>query len=115
MHRWIIISFLAFGGVLSAALPGRDEQQDQPVKTKQYMSCEQTYGKGWETCGAPNSRSCYSPALGHSCCDVDNNYCGKGTWCAPVAGYCCSDSETLEACARNAGFEIPGNMILSDL
>ncbi|KAK0747906.1 hypothetical protein B0T21DRAFT_253930, partial [Apiosordaria backusii] len=78
-------------------------------KSDQLMSCERTYGAGWETCGGESSRFCFSPELGQSCCAVDYGYCERGTWCAPVAGYCCLDSEDLETCARNAGFEIPGH------
>ncbi|KAK4042446.1 hypothetical protein C8A01DRAFT_13952 [Parachaetomium inaequale] len=137
-HQWVlaVASCLAVFGssssALAAAVPapggggaGGGEQQKPlgrlpPMSggvTRQYMSCEETYGNLWTTCGGgrQNSRSCYSPALGQSCCLVDNNYCDKGTWCAPVVGYCCLDSEDLETCARNAGFELPDIETLRDL
>ncbi|CAP59973.1 uncharacterized protein PODANS_1_2960 [Podospora anserina S mat+] len=77
---------------------------------QKFMSCSKTYGPDWETCGdEATSRFCYSPAQGQSCCAVDNGYCEKGTWCAPVAGYCCLDGENLESCAQSAGFELPGS------
>jgi hypothetical protein len=60
MHGWVVLSFfLAVGGALSMALPAKGEQQDpsgqttqMPGVTGRWMSCEETYGKGWETCGA---------------------------------------------------------------
>ncbi|KAK4164261.1 hypothetical protein QBC43DRAFT_318457 [Cladorrhinum sp. PSN259] len=76
-----------------------------------FMSCEETYGEDWEVCGDANSsRFCFNPMMGQSCCAVDNGYCEEGTWCAPVAGYCCLDSEDLETCARNAGFVFPADL-----
>ncbi|KAK4202432.1 hypothetical protein QBC40DRAFT_294700 [Triangularia verruculosa] len=104
---------LGLAGVVLAG--GRDQKplahtSPTPPKSQQLMSCERTYGPGWETCGDEmSSRFCYSPEQGQSCCAVDNGYCEKGTWCAPVAGYCCLDGEDLETCARNAGFELPGS------
>ncbi|KAK4153389.1 hypothetical protein C8A00DRAFT_33873 [Chaetomidium leptoderma] len=122
MYQGIVALFLAAAGALAAAVPGGAGQQKPLGRltqtsdvTRQYLSCEETYGSEWETCGDRNSRSCYSPALKHSCCGVDNSYCDEGAWCAPVAGYCCSDSEDLEACARNAGFELPDNETLGNL
>ncbi|CAK7208203.1 hypothetical protein SBRCBS47491_000012 [Sporothrix bragantina] len=49
---------------------------------------------------------CYNPSIGQSCC-ADNGYCDRGQYCAPVAGYCCLDSEDLQTCATNAGFQLP--------
>ncbi|KAK4461247.1 hypothetical protein QBC42DRAFT_330250 [Cladorrhinum samala] len=78
----------------------------------QSMSCEETYGEDWTVCGdVISSRFCYNPFMEQSCCAVDNGYCEEGTWCAPVAGYCCLDSEDLETCARNAGFDIPQDLL----
>ncbi|KAK3898860.1 hypothetical protein C8A05DRAFT_18621 [Staphylotrichum tortipilum] len=122
MRQSVVASLIAAGGVLAAAVPGTGRQQ-KPLGyfkqlssiSRQYLSCEETYGGGWETCGDQNSELCYSPALGHSCCEVDNSHCGKDTWCAPVAGYCCLHSEDLDTCARNAGFELLGNKTRGDL
>ncbi|KAK4181023.1 hypothetical protein QBC36DRAFT_342407 [Triangularia setosa] len=97
---------------LAAGALAGSQQQDQKhlghtpttPKSQQFMSCKRTYGPGWETCGnETTSRFCYSSEQGQSCCAVDNGYCERGTWCAPVAGYCCLDGEDLETCARNAG------------
>ncbi|KAH6853391.1 hypothetical protein B0I37DRAFT_409564 [Chaetomium sp. MPI-CAGE-AT-0009] len=121
MYRCAVVWLLAAGDALVAAVPVAGQQKplgrlaQMSGVTRQYMSCRETYGEGWRTCGSWTSRSCYSPDLGHSCCNVDNNYCEAGTWCAPVAGYCCLDTEDLETCARNAGFELPGLEILESL
>ncbi|KAK0662063.1 hypothetical protein QBC41DRAFT_307224 [Cercophora samala] len=118
-----VLSFGSGGVGLVLAGGNSQQQQDQkplahtqtetataPPQSQQFMSCERTYGLGWETCGdEATSRFCYSPEQGQSCCAVDNGYCEKGTWCAPVAGYCCLDGEDLESCAQNAGFELPGS------
>ncbi|KAH6634050.1 hypothetical protein B0J18DRAFT_6988 [Chaetomium sp. MPI-SDFR-AT-0129] len=114
MRRLAVVYFLAAGGALCAAVLGGEGKKtslgrltEKLGTMREYRSCEETYGMGWATCGGSNSGSCYSPALGHSCCDVDNRYCRKGTWCAPVAGYCCLDNEDLVTCARNARFKPP--------
>ncbi|KAK4241797.1 hypothetical protein C8A03DRAFT_29963 [Achaetomium macrosporum] len=121
--RWFtVISLSSASGVLGAAVPSAWEQQQKQLgriaqistSARWYMSREETYGKGWETCGNLDSRFCYSPDLGQSCCEIDNSYCDAGTWCAPVAGYCCLDTEDLEICARNAGFQLPGNETLGE-
>ncbi|KAI0164721.1 hypothetical protein GGR57DRAFT_209735 [Xylariaceae sp. FL1272] len=71
------------------------------------LSCAETYGNGSIPCGAADSGLCFNPSLGQTCCPLDNGFCGKGTYCAPVAGYCCAESEDLQACARNRGFALP--------
>ncbi|KAK4231784.1 hypothetical protein QBC38DRAFT_439797 [Podospora fimiseda] len=112
--------------VLAAGMMGTEGQQTQKSlgqissapsteKDHRFMSCEETYGEDWIVCGgARSSRSCFNPTMGQSCCAVDNGYCEEGTWCAPVAGYCCLDSEDLETCAKNAGFELPADLLESD-
>ncbi|KAK3903080.1 hypothetical protein C8A05DRAFT_33194 [Staphylotrichum tortipilum] len=115
--RGCIAAWLLAAARAVAAAPGVEGEQQQKALGNAklvvggtaglYLSCEETYGTGWERCGDQTSRLCYSPAFGQSCCEVDNGHCGKGTWCAPVAGYCCLDGEDLETCARNAGFELP--------
>ncbi|KAK3382452.1 hypothetical protein B0T24DRAFT_14316 [Lasiosphaeria ovina] len=75
--------------------------------TPQLGTCEQTYGKGWVQCGSKSNAHCYNPSLGQSCCEIDSGFCDRGAYCAPVAGYCCLNSEDVAACARNAGFELP--------
>lgn len=62
MRGCIVAWLLAAGGVLAAASSVADEQQQQQQKalgsTKldvgvmgQFLSCEETYGAGWERCG----------------------------------------------------------------
>ncbi|KAI0394018.1 hypothetical protein F5Y17DRAFT_277199 [Xylariaceae sp. FL0594] len=70
-------------------------------------TCEQTYGNGSVACGGSDSDMCYNPTLGQTCCELDKGFCSGGSYCAPVAGYCCLQSEDLETCARNAGFDLP--------
>ncbi|KAL1838278.1 hypothetical protein VTJ49DRAFT_2849 [Mycothermus thermophilus] len=115
MHYSPISLLVATTGALAAAVPVAEWSQKPLVSlatvsnmTRHDMSCAETYGAGWKQCGNITSKKCYNPGLGHSCCGVDNSYCTKGTWCAPVAGFCCLNSEDLKACARNAGFKLPG-------
>lgn len=64
MHQWVVAWLLAAGIALVAAMPARNEQQplgrlaQMSGVTRQYMSCEETYGDGWTTCG---SQVCASP------------------------------------------------------
>jgi hypothetical protein len=58
MRLSVLASLIAAGGALAAAVPGEGRQQNplgrfkQPSNPKgQYLSCEETYGEGWETCG----------------------------------------------------------------
>ncbi len=58
MRPIVVASFIAAGGALAAAVPGAGRQQNplgrfwKPSSTNgQYLSCEETYGRGWETCG----------------------------------------------------------------
>jgi hypothetical protein len=58
MRLSVVASLIAAGGALAAAVAGAGRQQNplgrfkQPSNTKgQYLSCEETYGRGWETCG----------------------------------------------------------------
>jgi hypothetical protein len=81
------------------------------MRKRQLMTCEQTYGSGSINCGA--STFCYNPAAGQSCCQVDFGYCDKGSYCAPVAGFCCLENESLQDCARLAGFDLPGTVTQS--
>ncbi|KAK4136777.1 hypothetical protein BT67DRAFT_190634 [Trichocladium antarcticum] len=122
MRASLAASLLAAGG---GALAEQQQQQQQQkplgrltqllTGTRQRLSCEATYSAGWEKCGDRNSIFCYDPTSGQSCCAVDDSHCDKGTWCAPVAGYCCLDSEDLAACAKNAGFKLTDIMSVGDL
>ncbi|OIW35088.1 hypothetical protein CONLIGDRAFT_41516 [Coniochaeta ligniaria NRRL 30616] len=101
---------------------------------RQLLTCEQTYGLNWTTCGDAASTFCYNPSEGQvratrlpasptpipipqltrsgntqACCAQDAGYCDAGTWCAPVAGFCCLDGEDVATCAREAGFEVPAS------
>ncbi|KAF7531472.1 hypothetical protein G7054_g8838 [Neopestalotiopsis clavispora] len=76
---------------------------------RQLMSCNQTYGTGFESCGGPDSTFCYNASAGQSCCP-DKGYCEEGTYCAPVPGYCCDENEDLPTCARVAGFTLPASL-----
>ncbi|KAI1266787.1 hypothetical protein F5Y18DRAFT_444616 [Xylariaceae sp. FL1019] len=51
--------------------------------------------------------------MSQTCCPLDNGFCGKGTYCAPVPGYCCAESEDLQACANNRGFTLPNTATAS--
>ncbi|KAK3986690.1 hypothetical protein QBC44DRAFT_332843 [Cladorrhinum sp. PSN332] len=121
--RAIAISCLS---VLAAGMGNEGQQQQQKSLGRTtsatagegglFMSCEETYGEDWAVCGDANSsRFCFNPVMGQSCCAVDNGFCEEGTWCAPVAGYCCLDSEDLETCASNAGFELPADLLKADV
>ncbi|KAH8910926.1 hypothetical protein BR93DRAFT_300576 [Coniochaeta sp. PMI_546] len=74
------------------------------------LTCEQTYGENWIQCGAADSTFCYNPTEGQTCCAQDAGYCDAGTWCAPVAGFCCLDGEDVSTCAREAGFDLPASL-----
>ncbi|KAI0176698.1 hypothetical protein BJ166DRAFT_584861 [Pestalotiopsis sp. NC0098] len=76
---------------------------------RQLMTCNETYGAGFESCGGPDSTFCYNAGIGQTCCP-DKGYCDAGTYCAPVAGYCCDENEDLPTCARNAGFTLPASL-----
>lgn len=62
MRGCIVAWLLAAGGALAAASTVADEQQQQQQKalgstrldvgvTGLFLSCEETYGAGWERCG----------------------------------------------------------------
>ncbi len=60
MHQSLVLSLIAAGsgGALGWVAPGADKQQKLlgPAKQlsstpRQYLSCAETYGGGWETCG----------------------------------------------------------------
>ncbi|KAL2270884.1 hypothetical protein VTJ83DRAFT_255 [Remersonia thermophila] len=115
MHCSPMSLLVATTGVLVAAVPVAEGSQKPLASlptvsnmTRHDLTCAEAYGAGWIQCGEVTSNKCYNPELGHSCCSVDNSYCLQGTWCAPVAGFCCLNSESLEACAKNAGFKVPG-------
>ncbi|KAK1755167.1 hypothetical protein QBC47DRAFT_414068 [Echria macrotheca] len=90
------------------------ESPVRPNIKRQFMSCAETYGESWIPCGDVASTFCYNPLLGQSCCETDNGYCDPGTHCAPVPGHCCLDGEDLATCARNAGFQLPAGIDLTD-
>ncbi|KAI0193349.1 hypothetical protein EV127DRAFT_479189 [Xylaria flabelliformis] len=81
-----------------------------PSPKRQLMSCEYTYGNGSIPCGGPESTWCYNPGLGQTCCQ-DSGFCDTGSYCAPVAGYCCLEDEDLATCAKNAGFDLPSSAV----
>ncbi|KAI0555199.1 hypothetical protein F4679DRAFT_578586 [Xylaria curta] len=81
-----------------------------PSPKRQLMSCEYTYGNGSIPCGGPESTWCYNPGQGQTCCQ-DSGFCDSGSYCAPVAGYCCLEDEDLATCAKNAGFNLPSSAV----
>ncbi|KAI1757294.1 hypothetical protein F4782DRAFT_526053 [Xylaria castorea] len=81
-----------------------------PHPKRQLMTCEHTYGNGSLPCGGPESTWCFNPGLGQTCCQ-DSGFCDSGSYCAPVAGYCCLKDEDLATCAKHAGFDIPSSAI----
>ncbi|KAI1163252.1 hypothetical protein F5B18DRAFT_323080 [Nemania serpens] len=78
-------------------------------RKRQMKSCEDTYGNGTVPCGGSDSTWCYNPSLGQTCCHLDGGFCNSGSYCAPVAGYCCPEDEDLSTCARNNGFDLPNS------
>ncbi|KAI1504433.1 hypothetical protein F5X99DRAFT_406151 [Biscogniauxia marginata] len=80
-----------------------------PGHKRQLMTCEQTYGPSSLQCGGTDSRFCFDPSVGQTCCEKDSGYCKQGTYCAPVAGFCCIEGEDLSTCAQNAGFDLPNS------
>ncbi|OCL10047.1 hypothetical protein AOQ84DRAFT_7890 [Glonium stellatum] len=69
-------------------------------------TCQQACGGGAIPCGTSGNH-CYDPTLGETCCTADEHYCVKGQYCAPVVGYCCSNSETPANCASRLSFTLP--------
>ncbi|KAJ9155882.1 hypothetical protein NKR19_g4331 [Coniochaeta hoffmannii] len=104
---------LISGASTLLAPTGTDSRQESYASLTGYakrdlLTCEQTYGANWIQCGDAGSTFCYNPSEGQTCCAQDAGYCDAGTWCAPVPGFCCLDGEDAAACAREAGFELPG-------
>ncbi|KAI5920050.1 hypothetical protein F4810DRAFT_713919 [Camillea tinctor] len=103
--------------LLLAGVPVFARENYAPVfpvgQKRQLMTCEQTYGSGSMQCGGMDSRFCFNPNLGQTCCEQDSGYCEQGTYCAPVAGYCCVEGEDLVTCAKNAGFDLPNSASIS--
>lgn len=85
MRGYAVASILAAAGALAAGGEGQKPlgRLSAPLDVaRSYLSCEETYGKGWVTCGdrvcsshlagsdgvanrrVKSSRFCYSPALG---------------------------------------------------
>ncbi|GAW18229.1 hypothetical protein ANO14919_077030 [Xylariales sp. No.14919] len=79
----------------------------KPSRRRQSTTCDQTYGNGSIPCGGLDSPWCYNPNLGQTCCPLDSGFCNDGSYCAPVAGYCCFEDEDLASCAQRAGFDLP--------
>ncbi|KAI0136588.1 hypothetical protein BJ170DRAFT_710639 [Xylariales sp. AK1849] len=93
-------------------------EQYAPISTahihnRQLATCNQTYGAGSELCGGADSTFCYNPTVGQTCCTGDRGFCGKGSYCAPVDGYCCFEGEDLTSCAQDAGFTLPAGLVTS--
>ncbi|KAI0540773.1 hypothetical protein GGR58DRAFT_511492 [Xylaria digitata] len=82
-------------------------QLSTPPHRRQLMTCDQIYGNGSIPCGGSDSTWCYNPNLGQTCCPLDSGFCNSGSYCAPVAGYCCFEDEDLATCAERAGFDLP--------
>ncbi|KAI1420622.1 hypothetical protein F5Y12DRAFT_719378 [Xylaria sp. FL1777] len=76
-------------------------------RRRQLATCDQTYGNGSIPCGGLESTWCFNPNLGQTCCQLDGGFCNDGSYCAPVAGYCCLEDEDVAACAERAGFDLP--------
>ncbi|KAI1195240.1 hypothetical protein F5X97DRAFT_249040 [Nemania serpens] len=51
----------------------------------------------------------YALIAEQTCCHLDGGFCNSGSYCAPVAGYCCPEDEDLSTCARNNGFDLPNS------
>ncbi|KAI0818062.1 hypothetical protein GGR55DRAFT_54641 [Xylaria sp. FL0064] len=93
-------------GLLAQATEGYSPLS-MPSRRRQLMTCDQTYGNGSIPCGEPERQLCYNPGLGQTCCKLDGGFCNEGSYCAPVAGYCCLKDEDLPECAERAGFQLP--------
>ncbi|KAI1094943.1 hypothetical protein F5B19DRAFT_442655 [Rostrohypoxylon terebratum] len=108
----LVVSFmlLAWLGLFALAQEKPTHVRVSVVHKREMITCEEMYGKGSKTCGAPDSTYCFNPSSGQSCCAVDNGFCDAGKYCAPVGGYCCFEGEDLETCAQNAGFTLPASI-----
>ncbi|KAI1431151.1 hypothetical protein GGR50DRAFT_698296 [Xylaria sp. CBS 124048] len=98
-----------------------------PLRRRQLMTCDQTYGNGSIPCGGADSRWCFNPRLDQISssalhlllkptmkqmrCQLDSGFCSKRSYHASVAGYCCLEGEDLATCTQNAGFDLPGSVI----
>ncbi|CZT03456.1 hypothetical protein WAI453_012326 [Rhynchosporium graminicola] len=77
------------------------------------LSCLETYGGGSVTCGGADSLFCYDPSLGDTCCSMDNGYCKAGGFCAPVAGFCCTNGEYPGTCVAGLNFALLAPYLIS--
>ncbi|KAB8302467.1 hypothetical protein EYC80_005873 [Monilinia laxa] len=73
------------------------------LNKRDFLTCEQTYGGGSIPCGGGDSKYCYDPTIGESCCMQDYGYCGIGDVCAPIEGYCCHENENTQICMLRLG------------
>ncbi|KAF7913853.1 uncharacterized protein EAF01_000259 [Botrytis porri] len=74
---------------------------------RDFLSCEQTWGEGSIPCGGSDSKYCYDPTIGETCCMQDYGYCGIGDVCASIAGYCCHKDENEKICMLRLGIRTP--------
>ncbi|KUJ22488.1 uncharacterized protein LY89DRAFT_300658 [Mollisia scopiformis] len=115
MKSFFTIGFTATFATLAMAESTAHRSLHQSKIKRGFLTCEQTYGGGSITCGAVDSHYCYNPTVGESCCPLDDGYCGKGDFCAPVAGYCCHDTESPGVCAARLSFTLPTSYDVSSV
>ncbi|KAE8452184.1 hypothetical protein EG329_001651 [Mollisiaceae sp. DMI_Dod_QoI] len=106
MRSFICLGFTAtFAAFVGAESTSHSSIYHSKLK-RDFLTCQETYGGGSTTCGPVGSHFCYDPTVGESCCPLDDGYCGAGDFCAPVAGYCCHNTETPGVCAKRLNFII---------
>ncbi|KAI8954300.1 hypothetical protein F4801DRAFT_575692 [Xylaria longipes] len=87
-------------GLLAQAIESYSPISVRSTK-RQLLTCEQSHGNGSIPCGGPKSNLCFNPGLGQTCCQ-DSGWCDSGSYCAPIAGYCCPEDQDPTTCAENA-------------
>ncbi|PVH88393.1 hypothetical protein DL98DRAFT_509099 [Cadophora sp. DSE1049] len=107
MKTFIAVGLVASLAEISLASLTNHSPMNKLKPKRALLTCLETYGGGSVTCGGADSLYCYDPALGETCCEMDNGYCKAGDFCAPVAGFCCTIGEDPETCAARLDFTLP--------
>ncbi|KAK0118985.1 hypothetical protein ONS95_007852 [Cadophora gregata] len=113
MKTFINIGFTASLINLTLASVTNHSRMNAAKPKRALLTCLETYGGGSVDCGGQDSLFCYDPTLGETCCEMDNGYCVAGDFCAPVAGYCCTNGEDPETCAARLNFTLPSSFSLA--
>ncbi|CZR50802.1 uncharacterized protein PAC_00676 [Phialocephala subalpina] len=111
MKSFICIGLAATLAALATAESTSHRSIQQSKLKRAYYTCQETYGAGSISCGPVDNHYCYNPTLGETCCLLDDGYCGAGDFCAPVAGFCCHNTETPGVCAARLSFSLPSSSV----